>query len=102
MPREGRVEDYRAVEAAIDRGHEISGMLVLLVVRPQAERAAPRGIPARREIDDEVQPALEMQLGMHRVIEMHIELAAPAVQVPAAAVKARIGEQAVHAGQVGE
>ena len=74
MPSVCRVEDHSAIEQRCDGLHKFTGLAI--VIAPQAERAAPRLIPVRGQIHDQVEAALEAELGMDAVVEVRVELAA--------------------------
>src|SRR4051812_37372860 len=99
MPGMRGIEDDCPVEPAIDGLYELFRPGVVGIVCPQAERAAPGGIPAARQVHDEIQAPLELELRMQRIVQVHIQLAAAAMEVPAAAMQAGVRAQALDAGQ---
>ena len=74
MPGACGVKHHCAIEQRCNGLHKFTRLAV--VIAPQAERAAPRLIPVRGQIHDEVKAALEAELGMDAVVEVRVEFAA--------------------------
>ncbi len=74
MPGACGVKHHCAIKQRCDGLHKFTGLAI--VIAPQAEGAAPRLIPIRVKVHDQVEAALEAELGVNAVVEVRVELAA--------------------------